>query len=258
PRTGKPAASHPIEQKQARGTPIFHTGHTQSYNLGLSGGRDALSYYVAGTFTDDDGIEPNNSGRSFSGHANLDIAPSDKLRVSASTHYFRNAAHLGADGGLSPLLDMSIGHILNNPSTRGFVFAPPEVPQRLYDNMQDINRYTAGMTVTHRPADWFAQRLVVGLDYTSDDSRSLERYAPPELRPYLAQFGSSVADGRIGQKLRNDTYFTGDYSGTATFSHVDSLIGLVRRRAVHAQAAQEQLPRGERVPRARRGDRFGD
>src|SRR5205823_9881461 len=153
----------------------------------------------------------------------LDIAPSDKLRVSASTHYFRNAAHLGADGGLSPLLDMSIGHILNNPSTRGFVFAPPEVPQRLYDNMQDINRYTAGMTVTHQPADWFAQRLVVGLDYTSDDSRSLERYAPPELRPYLAQFGSSVADGRIGQKLRNDTYFTGDYSGTATFQLTSTL-----------------------------------
>jgi len=223
PGTGQPVAWHPIEQEQARGTPIFHTGHTQSYNLGLSGGRDALSYYVAGTFTDDDGIEPNNSGRSFSGHANLDIAPSDKLRVSASTHYFRNAAHLGADGGLSPLLDMSIGHILNNPSTRGFVFAPPEVPQRLYDNMQDINRYTAGMTVTHRPADWFAQRLVVGLDYTSDDSRSLERYAPPELRPYLAQFGSSVADGRIGQKLRNDTYFTGDYSGTATFQLTSTL-----------------------------------
>ena len=214
--TGQPVAWHPLQQEEARGTPIFHTGRTQSYNLGVSGGRDALTYYVAGTFTDDDGIEPNNYGRAFSGHANLDIAPSDKLRLSVSSHYVRDAAHLGADGGLSPLLNMSVGHILRFPRTRGFVFTPPEVPEQLYDNVQDINRYTAGVTVQHRPLRWFAHRLVVGVDFTSEDSRSLERYAPPDLRPYLAQFGSSVADGRIGQKLRNDTYFTGDYSGTAT------------------------------------------
>jgi len=215
--TGQPVPWHPIQQEEARGTPIFHTGRTQSYNLGLSGRQDALSYYVAGTFSDDQGIEPNNFGKSFSAHANLDVAPNDKVRVSVSTHYVRSADHLGADGGLSPMLGMSIGHPITNPSRRGFAFAPPEVPQRLYDNAQDINRYTAGVTVSHRPADWFAQRLVVGLDYTSEDSRALERYAPPELRPYLTVFGPSVPDGRIGQKLRNDSYITADYSGTATF-----------------------------------------
>src|SRR5256886_5042280 len=112
---------------------------------------------------------------------------------------------------------------LKNPTRRGFVFAPPEVPQQLYDNSQDITRYTASVTLNHRPAEWFAHRLVVGLDYTSDDSRALERYAPPELRPYLAAFGPSTADGRIGQKLRNDSYFTADYSGTATFKLTPSI-----------------------------------
>ena len=219
--TKQPVAWHPVEQEEARGTPIFKNGRTQSYNLSLSGGREALTYYVSGTFSDDNGVEPNNYGRTFSGHANLDVAPSDKLRVSFSTHYIRDALHLGEDAGLSSLLDLSIGHIINNPTRRGFVFAPPEVPQQLYDNSQNINRYTASVTLNHRPADWFAHRLVVGLDYTSDDSRALERYAPPELRPYLAAFGT--ADGRIGQKLRNDTYFTADYSGTATFKLTPSI-----------------------------------
>ena len=43
---------------------------------------------------------------------------------------------------------------------RGFYAMPPEVPQTLYDNMQDINRYTGGVTVNHRPTEWFRQRLV--------------------------------------------------------------------------------------------------
>jgi TonB-linked SusC/RagA family outer membrane protein len=216
--TGQPVAWRPIEQEQARGTPIFRNGRTQSYNLSLSGATEALTYYLSGTYNDDQGIEPNNFGTGFSGHASLGVTPSDKVQVSVSTHYFRGAAHLGADGGVSPMLGMSIGHAINNPATRGFAFTPPEVPQQLYDNAQDINRYTAGVTVNHRPTPWFAQRLVIGLDYTSDDSRTLERYAPPELRSYLLIFGPSIPDGRIGQTLRNNSFITSDYSGTATFT----------------------------------------
>ncbi|MGH9174817.1 MAG: TonB-dependent receptor domain-containing protein, partial [Vicinamibacterales bacterium] len=173
---------------------------------------------------DDEGIEPNNYGQNFSGHVNLNVAPSDKLDLGTSLHFTRGSAHLGVDGGLSSMLGISIGHPLLFASNRGFGFTPPEVPQQLYDNVQDINRFTGGATLNHRPASWFAHRLTLGLDYTSDDSRLLERYAPPELRPFVAAIaGAAAGDGRIGQTLRNHSYITGDYSGTATFSLTPSI-----------------------------------
>ena len=213
-----------IKQEEDRGTPIFTTGQTQSYTVGLSGGRDQTTYYASGTYNDDEGIEPNNSGTMFSGRANLSVTPSRTVDFQTSLGYYRATNHLGADNGLSSMLGLALGHALQNPNSRGFAFAPPEVPQQLYDNVQDINRFTGSGTLSHRPATWFAQRLVVGVDYTSDDSRAIERYASPELRPFFGALGGNVtADGRIGQTLRNNSFITGDYSGTATFNLTSSL-----------------------------------
>jgi TonB-linked SusC/RagA family outer membrane protein len=241
---------NPIQQEKDRGTPVFSTGHTQSYHLAVSGGREQLTYYLSGTYNDDEGIEPNNFGKTFSGHANVNAALSDKIDLGTSLHVARSDLHLGADGGVSPLLGMSIGHPLVFPNNRGFGFAPPEVPQQLYDNAQAINRFTGGATLNHRPASWFAHRLTLGLDYTSDDSRALERYAPPELRAFVAALGGpAAADGRITQTLRNHSYITGDYSGTATFAITPTLSSAT---SIGGQWVRKQLKNstlsGQRFP----------
>ena len=204
------------QQESDSGRAFFQTGRTQSYNLAVSGGRDQLTYYVSGTYYDEEGIEPNNGGKGFSGRANLAFAPSSTVDVQTSLGYVRHSTHLGADAGLAPLFGSMFGHqLVFGPATRGFALAPPEVSQELYDNSAAINRFTGGTTLNHRPADWFSHRLTVGVDFTSDDSRALERFAPPELAPFLAGFGS--ARGRIAQTLRNNTFLTGDYAGTARF-----------------------------------------
>jgi TonB-linked SusC/RagA family outer membrane protein len=216
--SGKIVGWDPIKQEEDRGTPIFHTGQTQSYNLALSGGAGLATYYLSGTYDNDRGIEPNNSGKNFTGHASLSIAPNSKTDVQTSLNYVRGTNHLGADAGISAMLGIALGHPLLNAANRGFAFLPPEVPQRLYDNAQDINRFIGSATVNNRPTTWLAQRFVVGADYTSDDSRALERYATPDLRPFFtaAVGGAQTADGRIGQTLRNNSFITADYSATAT------------------------------------------
>jgi TonB-dependent SusC/RagA subfamily outer membrane receptor len=203
------------QQESDSGRKFFQTGRTQGYNLSVSGGREQLTYFVSGSYNDEDGIEPNNFGKSFSGRANLTFSPTNKLDVQTSLGYVRSSMHLGADNGLSPLFTGMYGHILLFPANRGFFIAPPEVPQRLYDNSAQINRFTGGTTFNHRPTDWFSHKLVAGIDFTSDDSRALERFATPDLAPFLAAFGS--APGRIAQTLRNNTFVSGDYSGTARF-----------------------------------------
>jgi len=200
-----------VEQENERGTPIFTNGRSQQYNLSLSGDKDSWRYYVAGAYRDDDGIEPNNSLTQFSGHANLDLAPSSRLDVATSLNYVDGTAHLGADGSVSAMLDAKVGHPVLYPDSRGFFVVPPEVPQRLYDNSQAISRFTGSTTFDHRYASWFSQRLILGIDRANADSRALERYAPPDLAAFLT---ATQAAGRIGQTVASTTVITADYSGT--------------------------------------------
>jgi outer membrane receptor protein involved in Fe transport len=118
------------------------------------------------------------------------------------------------------MLGAEMGHSLIFAGSRGFYPFPPEVPQQLYDNSQGINRFTGSATLNHRPTSWFSHRLITGIDYTGSDSRALERFAPPDLAPFL---GPVVAAGQIFQTLRNNSVITADYSGTARANLTSSI-----------------------------------
>ena len=204
-----------VQSEADRGTPIFKTGQTRKYNGAVSGGRENVSYYVSGVYENDLGVEPNNSLRQFTSHANLNISPSTAIDFGTSLNFVSLSSHLGADVGVSPLLGAVAGHSLLFPSGRGFFPGfPPEVPQTLYDNAQGITRFTGSQTINHRPTSWFSHRLVAGVDYTGDDSRATERFAPPEL---MAIIGPVAGAGAIGQTLRRNSIISGDYSATGKF-----------------------------------------
>ena len=211
-----------VQTEEARGTPLFKTGQTRQYTGSISGGRDAMSYYISGAYENDLGIEPNNSLRQYSSHANLKITPSPSIDFGTSLNFSSLSAHLGADVGASALLGAIVGHGLVFPAARGFFpnFSP-EVPQTLYDNAQGVNRFTGSQTINHRPTGWFTHRLILGLDYTGDDSRAIEHFTTdPAL---IALIGGTAAAGSIGQTLRHNTIISTDYSGTARFGLTSSL-----------------------------------
>jgi TonB-linked SusC/RagA family outer membrane protein len=211
-----------VETEKARGTPIFKTGQTRQYSGSVSGGRDPVSYYVSGSYENDLGIEPNNTLRQYASHANLTITPNSRIDFGTSLNFGSLSAHLGADVGASALLGAIAGHSLVFPNGRGFFPGfSPEVPQTLYDNAQGVNRFTGSQTINHRPTSWFSHRLIVGLDYTGDDSRAIEHFTTdPAL---IAQIGATAAAGSIGQTLRHNTIISTDYSGTAKFNLTSSL-----------------------------------
>jgi len=201
------------------GRKLFTTGSDQLYNLALSGGSPAVNYYLSGTYQDDKGVEPNNSSRQFSAHANVNVAAMPKLDIGTSLNFVRLTNHLGADGGVSAMLGAQLGHIdlstlgIFPAASRGFFPGqPPEIPQTLYDNADFVNRFTGSVTFNHRPLDWLSHRLIVGLDYTSETGQSLERFAPPNLAAMLSPL---VAAGEIAQVLRQNATVTADYSATA-------------------------------------------
>lgn len=211
--TGEIVAWNGVRAEADRGTPIFSTGQTRQYTGSVSGGRDVVRYYAGGSYEGDIGIEPNNTLRQFTSHINMTIAPTETIDFGTSVNYVNLSSHLGADVGASALLGAVIGHSLLFPAARGFYpNFPPEVPQTLYDNAQGVNRFTGSMTMNHRPTSWFSQRLVAGMDLTSDDSRAIERFATPDL---VAFIGAVAGAGSIGQTIRRNTIASADYAGTA-------------------------------------------
>jgi len=219
--TGEIVAWNGIEAEEARGTPIFSKGQTRQYTGSVSGGRDVVRYYASGSFENDLGVEPNNSLRQFTAHANMNIAPSEKIDFGTSVNYVNLSSHLGADVGASALLGAIVGHSLLFPAARGhYPNYPPEVPQTLYDNATGVNRFTGSATFNHRPTSWFSQRLVGGMDLTSDDSRAIERFATPDL---VAFVGAVAGAGSIGQTIRRNLIASADYSGTAKFQLTNAL-----------------------------------
>ncbi len=215
--TGKILSFNGVSAARALGTPLFKTGQQRQYNGDVAGGFANATYYVAGSYSNNLGIEPNNNTRQFSGHANLDIAPSNAIDVATSLNYVSGAYHLGADVGLSSMLDAEFGNpvLFSVPGAGGFYpNVPPAVPQSLFDNSDNITRFTGSVTLTNRPLSWFNHRLIIGLDNNGDDGRTLERYAPPALAPFT--LGDPT--GRIGQTLTATNVASVDYSATGRAS----------------------------------------
>ena len=203
-------------------TPLFKTGQARQYSVALSGAAGVARYHLATSYENDLGIEPNNSLRQFNGHGNLDLALTPTLDLGTSLNFVQANNHLGADVGLSAMFGATLGHplLFTKPGAEGFYpNVPPRFSQQLFDNSDGINRFTGSAQLNHRPASWFNHRLVVGLDYTGEDARALEKFATPD----LAVFALSTPAGQIAQTLTQSTLATADYSATAKASLTSAL-----------------------------------
>lgn len=215
--SGNLTAFNGIKARDAAGAPVFTTGKTYAYNASLGGGFSIGNYFVSSNYEDDHGVEPNNAISQFSAHANLNLTPDPKYNIATSLNYVQGIYHTGADVGLSAMLGAELAQPVLWPVPGGdgfFSNVPPAVPQTLFDNSDDIHRFTGSVTFGHNPVSWFNQRLIVGLDYTNEDGRGLELFAPPNLAPFTL----GNAAGRIGQTLASTSLTTADYSGTAKFN----------------------------------------
>ena len=247
PASGNVLTWNAVQSEAARGTPLFQTGRLQTYEINLRGGDRPLNYYLSSTYDHDTGIEPNNRVGRYTGHANLTIAPGEKYDIQTSIHLIRGADLTGADYGLGRFFTGQYGSPLSaSGPTRGFFQAPPDALDAYLRNSQNINRFTTSIQLNHRPLTWFAHRLTVGWDQTSEDNQALSNFLPPQ---YARFFTPAAAQGGINQDLRNVSYATLDYSGTATVSLPSSLtstssIGgqLYRKRIDLTQVTASQFP----------------
>jgi TonB-linked SusC/RagA family outer membrane protein len=217
PGTGEVLSWNGAQEEKARGTPLFETGHLQTYQLAMSGGSELLRYYLSGTYDNDRGIEPTNKLRRFTGHANLVLSPHESFDVTTSINVVNGRNHLGNDYGGSIMFTTLYGTpLLEATPNRGFLLGPPELFRSLYENTQDVGRMTGSVTIDHRPLSWLSHRLTAGLDQTEEENKALSRFVDnPEFRQF---FSPTDARGSVFIDNRSITYTSADYSATATAS----------------------------------------
>jgi TonB-linked SusC/RagA family outer membrane protein len=197
--------------------PLFTNGYGMGYGLNVSGGTGVVRYFTAASFDKDEGVEPTNNQRRFTANLNVNVTPAESYDIQATLGIVKSklnqAFEAGAGGiwfstifGDPAIVRDSLGRFT---SSRGFLFGPPEFQWGSRQASQDVDRYTASVTINHRPRPWFTQRLTVGQDQTDEASRQLNRF----LKPEWVQFNPGVgAQGFKFDQRRAVSYFTFDYN----------------------------------------------
>ncbi|MBA4157328.1 MAG: SusC/RagA family TonB-linked outer membrane protein [Gemmatimonadetes bacterium] len=207
--------------ERALGTPIWRTGHVQSYNLNMSGGAENVRYYVAGDWDNEEGAERDNMLRRASARANLTINPYESLDVTGSFGYIRGRTDLSCEAGCGGTTWASY---FSTPQfaqagdvRRGARTLTPEAYWGIWDRFQDLSRTTASIQVNHRPLRWFTQRLNFGTDETREDNQTIaERSAQ-----YQEWFPTGTGGKTVGR--RDATFLTVDYSGSVNLPLTEGL-----------------------------------
>ena len=215
-----------IKTERERGTPVFRKGLLENYAANVSGGAGLLRYFTSAELSNDEGAEPNNARRQFSGRTNLSLTPSSKVDVQTSLGYIASHTTLSCEAGCG---GATWGAWYSNPANlasncpttnapygcgwgRGFQSSPPEADRAMQD-WQDINRFTGSAQISFHPFSWFQNKLTVGSDFAQEKNE--------ELLPYLTNdtlrfFWGSFADGWKYSNRREVVLNTYDYVGSVT------------------------------------------
>jgi TonB-linked SusC/RagA family outer membrane protein len=224
------------EEEEGKGA-IFQNGRNEGYQGAVSGGTDANRYYLSGTYDNDVGIVSWNWDRKFTGRANLDILASDKVRLVGSVGHIRDRIRLAQnDINTDPFSQLVWGspRFLTGP-TRGFSNTPPEEWKNVVGRA-DNDRTTLSFTGDYNPFSFFTNRLIAGLDVSSENSSLLY--------PRTALGASDpLGNQGLGQKAVSRTsrsILTLDYSGNVKWGLSDALrmttsVGLQHYRSEASQ-----------------------
>ena len=208
------------------GRDIFESGALQDFQLSVSGGSEAIRYYLGVGYEENQGAEPVNRLDRTNVRVTLTAAPSAAWDVRSSMGFSTGRTSLpyeaGGGGATWGTYFSSPGFLYtgNNPGNPqlGFRSGPPDIYYEAYDNFQDADRFTGSITLTNRPVSWFNHRLILGLDRLAEDNQSLSPRNDVIGSRYAAFSGvGSPTNGSMAVSTRDVMVTTWDYLGNFDF-----------------------------------------
>lgn len=220
------------------------TGFRNQYGAQVSGGTDAVRYFVSGEREDETGVlelpqferrrfdslnialrdwteRPNVLGKN-SFRANVNAAVSPKLDLQVTTGFTNLAQRFSLESNATAGLG---SHAFGGPGFKnnGFVGGGLGTPLNGYrawtpgytwqeKAAQSLNRFIGSFNANYRPTSWWQNRLTVGNDFTGrvDDNLLLRGEGPPITATYREGFKENTRTD-----IRN---FSVDYGSTINYN----------------------------------------
>ena len=215
--------------RDSRTTP-FQTGARAKLGLNISGGSDALTYYLSGDEEQENGVlRPNNLKR-MSLRTNLNARVGRNANAAITAAYISsNTERISNDNSIfSPLINAALGTAQYIPgmesdtvstagSRLGSYFGYNTADQRKVRAEQAVDRFIIGANANYAPISWLKLNGNAGLDYYG-------RYDPQTINPNELPLALSYIVGfRDATRARNYQW-TSNGSATATFNPTASLV----------------------------------
>ncbi|MQA90855.1 MAG: TonB-dependent receptor plug domain-containing protein, partial [Gemmatimonas sp.] len=208
-------------EKEVLGNDPLQYGRAQSYSLDVRGGTEDVRYFLSGGWQDNEGIVDYNFNERVNLRGNIGVAFSDALNLDLSTGFITGltsfAQQLTEPGGIWDAM-MWAQPELKDTDRRGFMrFTPEELAT--VEATREYRRFTASTILTHRLGSWLMQRLVAGLDRSSDENQVL---VPRHQLGTASAFGGiGLGDVQLSRPITNEV--TLDYSANAEYAVADRL-----------------------------------
>ncbi|HJR67492.1 MAG TPA: SusC/RagA family TonB-linked outer membrane protein [Gemmatimonadaceae bacterium] len=143
----------------------FIDGWRQDYGLNVTGGGEAVTYFVSGDFERQQGVFDANTTRKVGLRANVFGRLRDDLELTANAGYVSNRIRLpqNDNNALGLLGGGLLGSAFDNPDNRGY-FAITADQSQQFRTRQDVERFTGSLSSNWRPLAWLSAAGSAGLD----------------------------------------------------------------------------------------------
>lgn len=154
--------------------PYLRNGHRQKYALSVSGGGQALQYFVSGQVDTNEGVLPLDLEEKVGLRGNFTFTPVPSLNVQLNSAYNRTDITGTPAGNNAQGLTLNAFRRERNYFSNG---NPDSIRMVLdQDLITRIDRFVLGATLNFDPVQDFTNRLTVGYDQAVQDNRNLRRY----------------------------------------------------------------------------------
>ncbi|HEX2090769.1 MAG TPA: TonB-dependent receptor [Longimicrobiaceae bacterium] len=197
----------------------FIDGHRRQVGLSVSGGSEAVTYYISGDVEDEQGVYETNQANRYNLRANLTSRLSDQLNLTLKTGYNRS------DAKLPPNDNNLYGYLLNgllgsaDPEVNCGNYGICKEETGAFDSGQETSRFVSSINANYRPLDWLSIVGTFGLDQVN--RHDFETAPPNRIRPV---FSSLIPMGYRTSNRVETTNLTGTLDATSTFNLRENLV----------------------------------
>ncbi len=190
--------------------PYLRDGHRQKYALSVSGGGQALQYYMSGQLDQNEGVLPLDEEKKAAIRGNFTFAPLSMMTIQVNSGYTRT------DISNTPAGNNAQGLILNayRRERNYFSNGNPDTVRLVLDQETTtrVDRFILGGTLNFHPMEQWTNRFTIGYDEAVQDNRSLRPYGYRQL-----------PTGKLYTSHNTYTALTADFSSNYQLGLTDDL-----------------------------------